>query len=133
VVVGGVLGLAGAVMSNGNNILAGSGILVLIAIIIFPVGFQSDLTSLNAPFGIFSSGTYSTYLSYGFWLALVAAIIMLIATRYPKPIPHAPPPAPQITGTEESADPADPPQSTNPTFFQALESAQLKLTSQSRF
>jgi hypothetical protein len=99
VVIGGVLGLAGSVMSNGKKIVMGGGILALIAIIIFPIGFQTDLMRLNAPFGIFFSGTIygvsvSTYLSYGFWLALVAAIIMLVAMRYPKPTSQAPSPSP---------------------------------------
>ncbi|MGA3192412.1 MAG: hypothetical protein ABSD73_07845 [Candidatus Bathyarchaeia archaeon] len=97
VVLGGVLGLAGSVMSNGKRIVMGGGILALIAIIIFPVGFQMDLMRLNATISIFNSGTVSAYLSYGFWLALVAAIIMLVAMRYPKPTaqaPSAPPPTP---------------------------------------
>jgi hypothetical protein len=97
VVLGGVLGLAGSVMSNGKRIVMGGGMLALIAIIIFPVGFQMDLMRLNATISIFNSGTVSAYLSYGFWLALVAAIIMLVAMRYPKPTaqaPSAPPPTP---------------------------------------
>jgi hypothetical protein len=94
VLLGGLLGLAGSVMSNGKKIVMGGGILALIAIIVFPVGFQTDLMRLGAPFNIFSSGDYSTYLSYGFWLALVAAIIMLVAMRYSKPIAQAPSPSP---------------------------------------
>ncbi|MGB8779823.1 MAG: hypothetical protein WCD81_04150 [Candidatus Bathyarchaeia archaeon] len=108
VVIGGILGLAGSVMSNGKKIVMGGGILALIAIIIFPIGLQTDLMRLNAPFGIFFNGTISsisvsTYLSYGFWLALVAAIIMLVAMRYPKPTAQAPSPPPSqpppTTGT----------------------------------
>lgn len=103
VILGGVLGLAGSVMSNGKRMLMGGGILALIAIIIFPVGFQMDLMRLNVPFGIFggtvSGISVSAYLSYGFWLALVAAIIMLVAMRYPKPTAQAPSPPPPTTGT----------------------------------
>jgi hypothetical protein len=96
VVIGGLLGLAGSVMSNGKKIVLGGGILTLIAIILFPVGLQADLMRLNLPFGVFFSGTVysasvSTYLTYGFWLALVAAIIMLVAMLYQKPTPQAPP------------------------------------------
>lgn len=103
VLLGGLLGLAGSVMSNGKKIVMGGGILALIAIIVFPVGFQMDLMRLNATIGIFNSGTISAYLSYGFWLALVAAIIMLVAMRYPKPTAQAPSPSPSppppTTGT----------------------------------
>jgi hypothetical protein len=98
VLLGGLLGLAGSVMSNGKRIVMGGGILALIAIIVFPVGFQMDLMRLNATINIFNSGTVSAYLSYGFWLALVAAIIMLVAMRYQtKPTaqaPSTPPPTP---------------------------------------
>jgi hypothetical protein len=99
VLEGGVLGLAGSVMSNEKKILMEGGICAVIAIILFPIGLQTDLMRLNAPFGVFFSGTifgvsYSTYLSYGFWLALVAAIIMFVAMLYPKPTPEAPSPPP---------------------------------------
>jgi hypothetical protein len=101
VLLGGLLGLAGSVMSSGKKIVMGGGILALIAIIVFPVGFQMDLMRLNFPIGMFggtiSGVSFSAYLSYGFWLALVAAIIMLVAMRYPKPAaqaPSAPPPTP---------------------------------------
>jgi len=98
-IIGGLLGLAGSVMLDGKKTVMGGGILALIAIIIFPVGLQTDLMRLNVSFGVFFSGTISgvtvsTYLSYGFWLALLAAIIMLVATRYPKPTPKAPSPPP---------------------------------------
>jgi hypothetical protein len=98
-VIGGILGLAGSVMSNGKKTVMGGAILALIAIIIFPIGLQTDLMRLNAPFGVFFSGTisgvgYSTYLSYGFWFALVAAIIMFVAVLYSKPTPEAPSPPP---------------------------------------
>lgn len=115
VIIGGILGLAGSVMSNGKKIVMGGGILALIAIIIFPIGLQTDLMRLNLPFGIFFSGTVgtvyggsisvSTYLSYGFWLTLVAAIIMLVAMRYPKPTAQTPSPPP-------SQPPSQPPSTT---------------------
>jgi len=111
VLIGGIMGLWGSVMSDGKKILMGGGLLAFIAIIIFPIGLQTDLMRLNAPFGIFFNGTISsvnvsTYLTYGFWLALVAAIIMLIAIRYPGPTAQAPSPSvsppptpPPTTGT----------------------------------
>ena len=109
VVIGAILGLWGSIMSDGKKIVIGGGLLTLIAIIIFPIGLQTDLMRLNAPFGVFFSGTifgvsYSTYLSYGFWFALVATIIMFVATLYPKltpeaasPPPSPPPPPPSLT------------------------------------
>jgi len=95
VLLSGLLGLAGSMMPNGKKILLGGGILALMAIIIFPIGFQMDLTRLDAPFGIFSSGTYPTY---GFLLELLAAIIMFLAMLYPQPVENAPSAPPPTTG-----------------------------------
>jgi hypothetical protein len=103
IILGGVVGLAGSTMLNGKKMLIGGGLLALLSIIIFAAGLQMDLSSHNALVGIFSTGTYSTYLSYGFWLALVAAIIMLVAMRYSKPTSQTPSPQPSppppTTGT----------------------------------
>jgi hypothetical protein len=99
VILGGIIGIAGSILPDNKKMLMGGGILALLSIIIFAAGLQTDLSSHNLPFGIFSSGTlfsvsFSTYLSYGFWLTLVAAIIMLIAMRYPKLATQAPAPPP---------------------------------------
>lgn len=110
IIVGGILGIAGSLLTKGRILIFGGGLLALLSIAIFAVGLQSDLSQpLATGFpqaGLFSSGTYtlglgsvdySTYLSYGFWLALAAAIIMLVAMRYPKltaQAPSAPPPTP---------------------------------------
>ena len=93
-VIGGLLGIVGSVTAYGKKLLVGGGALALLSIIIFAAGLQMHLSGLEAPFGLFSSGEgYSTYLSYGFWLALVAAIIMFVATRKkPAPIVPTPPP-----------------------------------------
>jgi hypothetical protein len=104
IILGGVIGLVGTIMPNGKKMLIGGGLLALLSIIIFAAGLQMDLSSHTSTFGIFSSGTiygisFSTYLSYGFWLALVATVIMLVAMRYPKPTPRAPSPPPPTTGT----------------------------------
>jgi hypothetical protein len=120
VILGGITGLAGSIIPNVKKMLIGGGILALLSIIIFAVGLQNDLSSHTSPLGvslnIFSSSSfsiygfsysYSTYLSFGFWLALIAAIIMLVAMRYPKPTPEAPsappsqppPPPPSTPGT----------------------------------
>ncbi|MEM2971205.1 MAG: hypothetical protein QW270_02115 [Candidatus Bathyarchaeia archaeon] len=79
----------------------------MLSIIIFAVGLQSEIskapTIAGGPMvGLFSSGSYnfmglsmdySTYLSFGFWLALVAAIIMLVAPMK-APVETAPAPPP---------------------------------------
>lgn len=113
VVLGGLLGILGSLLSNQRKRLLISGsVLALLSIVIFAIGLQNELS--KAPVvpgfptvGLFSSSSYdylgasmnySTYLSFGFWLALVAAIIMFIASmRKPveaAPQPSPPPPAP---------------------------------------
>jgi len=82
--LGGVLGIVGSVTEYGKKLLIGGGALALIAIIIFAVGLQMQLS--GTPYGLFSSGTiggasFSTYLTFGFWIALVAAIVMFVASR----------------------------------------------------
>lgn len=94
VVLGGVLGIVGgAIPDKGKMVLVVGGILALLSIVIFAVGLQTELS--KAPpvsgfpgVGLFSSGSYnfmgasmnySTYLSFGFWLALVAMILMFVA------------------------------------------------------
>lgn len=102
VILAGILGLAGSIVQNGKKILIGGGLLAVLAIIVFPLGLQMDLSSNNSPIGIFSSTSasgysYSTYLSFGFWLALVSAIIMLVAamrTMKTSPTPLPVPPLP---------------------------------------
>ncbi|MEM3580659.1 MAG: hypothetical protein QXH40_01050 [Candidatus Bathyarchaeia archaeon] len=119
IIVGGVLGILGSIVSGKRAILAIGGIIALLSIIIFAAGLQIELsqgmsipplgtgTPLQLPtLGLFSSGSfsfmgmpinYSTYLSFGFWLALIAAIIMLAAIKRAEkvaPPPQVPAPAP---------------------------------------
>jgi hypothetical protein len=113
VVLSGLLGLAGSVIANGRRIvLSLGGILALFSIIIFAAGLQSQIsngslaTGYPTGAGLFSSGSYgyfgmsmdySSYLSFGFWLALVAAIMMFAALtreRVPKPAEAIIPPQP---------------------------------------
>jgi len=90
-ILSGLLGLIGYFIVSGRKVaLALGGILALFSIIIFSVGLQNDISNgavSNYPTGasLFSSGSYSllgvsinysAYLSFGFWLALVATIIM---------------------------------------------------------
>jgi len=115
----GIAGIVGSVIVGkiGKIILIVAGILALLSIIIFPAGIQSNL-SVGPPvpdagafwkeLGLFSSGSltemgiswdYSSYLSFGFWLALAAAIIAFISSLKH---PVAPPPAPPAPPTPES-------------------------------
>jgi hypothetical protein len=119
VVIGGLLSLAGSVITTRRRmLLALGGTLVLLSIIVFAAGLQNQISSgsLGTGYGyppglgLFSKGSYinyplfwsisySSYLSFGFWLALVAAILMFAAlTRKPsEAIPPPPPPPPLDT------------------------------------
>lgn len=91
VIIGGILGIAGSlwiverVTKFSKKLLLGSGALALLSMVIFAVGLQMLLSTVPG-FGLFSDGSflgnsYSTGLSIGFWLALVAAIITFAASR----------------------------------------------------
>jgi hypothetical protein len=109
VVLGGLLGIVGSVAQKGRMMLLGGGALALLSIIVFVAGLQLDLSrALMSGWpvvGLFGSGTYSpteglamnytAYLSFGFWIALVAGIMMLVASLSKKPVQAAPPPPPQ--------------------------------------
>jgi hypothetical protein len=97
VIVGGIIGMAGCILSDRKKLLTSSGILVLSSLVVFAVGLLSELSQITlvAGFpmvGLFSSGStmwnsywtirYTTYLSYGFWMALLGAVLMLAASRY---------------------------------------------------
>ncbi|MGQ9641750.1 MAG: hypothetical protein ACUVUF_06480 [Candidatus Bathycorpusculaceae bacterium] len=102
IVIAGVAGIVGSVLigEKGKRILLIAGILALLSIIIFAVGLQNELS--KAPpvpgfpsVGLFSSGSftfmeemsmqYSSYLTIGFWLALVAAIMTFVSLlKHPK-------------------------------------------------
>lgn len=111
VIAGGVLGIIGSITVFGKRLLISGGVLILLAMIIFAVCLQNELSSIMMPIpdmeiALFSSGTfmemlnYSSYLTFGFWLALISAILMFIAlTKHPTetappPPPEAPPLAP---------------------------------------
>jgi hypothetical protein len=98
IVIGGVAAIVGSLIigKTGKMILIVAGILSLFSIIIFAAGLQDELSNTlvlsNYPaVGLFSSGSwtylgvimdYSSYLTFGFWLALVAAILVFIS--FPK-------------------------------------------------
>jgi hypothetical protein len=73
------------------------GVLVLSSLAVFAVGLLNELwqTLVVAGFpkvGLFSNGSsmwnpaltinYTTYLSSGFWMALIAAVLMLAASKF---------------------------------------------------
>ena len=120
IVIAGIIGIVGSVLvgKTGKTILMVAGILALLSIIIFAVGLQGELsTAVPAAglpeVGLFSSGSYSllgvsmdysTYLNFGFWLALIAAIIAFISLpKHPvAPLPTPPPAPPTVPPTPES-------------------------------
>jgi hypothetical protein len=112
IIIGGVLGILGSLVQSTRLVLLVGGMLALLSVAIFAVGLQNQLSDLGSSFwgltfsggptvGLFSSGSYSgvdyaTYLSFGFWLALISAILMLAACRK-RPVtigPTAQPPQP---------------------------------------
>jgi len=93
IIVGGTLGVAGSLLTKGRPLILIGGLLVLLSVIIFAVGLQSELSQpLATGFpqtSLFSSGSYGssfgsasymTYLSVGFWIALVSAIMIFVAS-----------------------------------------------------
>jgi hypothetical protein len=89
--------------------LSYGGILALVSIIIFAVGLQVDFLGIpstegSPTFALFGGSTvsesgydisYFAYLSFGFWIALVAAIVMFVASKKkPAAVVAAPPPPP---------------------------------------
>ncbi len=110
VIVGSIVTLVGSIAAKRRSLIAIGGVLALVGVIVFPLGLQLNIASAlggtsSAPsgIGVFSSGSYSgasysSYLTFGFWIALVAAIMMLVATKR-KPavtIPLPPPPPPAV-------------------------------------
>lgn len=97
IVIGAVLAILGSLVESTRLILLVGAVLTLLSVVIFAVGLQNQLSNLGSSFwgltlpggpavGLFSSGSYSgvdytTYLSFGFWLALIGAILMLVACR----------------------------------------------------
>jgi len=84
-IIGGILGIVGSVIvgKRGKLILLGAGALSILSLIIFVAGFVSHEDW--SQYTIFGSGTlfgvdYTSYLSFGFWLALVAAILAFVST-----------------------------------------------------
>ncbi|NIV93853.1 hypothetical protein GWN42_13925 [candidate division KSB1 bacterium] len=110
IVIAGIAGIVGSLIvgKRGKMTLTVAGILALLSILVFVAGLQGELS--KAPpvsgypeVGLFSSGSwsfmgasmsYSSYLTFGFWLALIAAIIAFISLSKHPTVPEAPSPTP---------------------------------------
>jgi hypothetical protein len=92
-ILGGMLGIAGSLFAKGRGLIIIGGLLALSSIVIFVVGLQNELSQPSVSglrayalgTSLFSSGSYDgvsyvTYLSYGFWIALVSAILLFVAS-----------------------------------------------------
>jgi len=112
VLISGMIGIIASVKTGKAKLLAISGMLALLSIIIFAVGLQCELANLASvkdfpSIGLFDSGSYdheglsviySASLSFGFWLALAAVIVIFLASmKKPAPVVTVPLPAsPQV-------------------------------------
>ena len=112
IVIAGIAAIVGSLIigKTGKMILIVAGILGVLSIIIFAAGLQGELSQAPPVSGypsvdLFSSGSwnfsgmrldYSCYLTFGFWLALVAAILAFISLlKHPAaPLPASPPTLP---------------------------------------
>jgi len=105
VIVGGLLGLIGgfSIGKKGKTLLTLAGILLLLSPIIFAVGVVASGLPLFGSMGADQYGA-SVYVSFGFFLAFIAAILMFISLRkHPMeaeavpfaPVAPTPPPPPQ--------------------------------------
>ena len=113
IVIAGIAAIVGSLIigKTGKMILIVAGILGVLSIIIFAAGLQGELSKAPPVSGypsvdLFSSGSssgfsgmriyYSSYLTFGFWLALVATILAFISPlKHPAaPLPASPPTIP---------------------------------------
>jgi len=85
VALAGILAIVGSIIiGKGNRILLIGGVIGLLSIVVFAVGLQIELSNAGSGLDLFKTasgtwGTLATYLSFGFWGALVAAVTMLVA------------------------------------------------------
>lgn len=86
----GILGIIGGVRRN-SDILFGAAACAIASIAIFTIGLLKELPEMSfmneSPKALFYFGTYGnspfsflSYLSFGFWLALAACIMLLVAS-----------------------------------------------------
>ena len=119
IIIGGFISIVGSIRERTRGPIAAGGLMMLFSIIIFAIGLQNELStqplSLWPARSLFSSGNwniyfpFSAYLTYGFWLALAAAIITLLSLLW-KPETITPPesipqPSPTVSQSESNAPP----------------------------
>jgi hypothetical protein len=112
--LGAILAIVFSGIPRARPILALSGTLALLSVIVFATGLQNDLSTTRDVsgfgLGLFSSGmyfsiSYTTCISVGFWLTLAGAIIMLVSplskpkTTAPTAVTPPPPPTQQEPST----------------------------------
>jgi hypothetical protein len=79
---------------NGRMMLLGGGVMALLSLVVFAAGLQASFSGgevgILRGIGLFSSGSiggsvkFSSYLTFGFWLATAAMFFMMLGwTRYP--------------------------------------------------
>ena len=97
VALAGILAIVGSVIiGKGNRILLIGGVIGLLSIVVFAIGLQIELSTAGSGLDLFKTasgtwGTLVTYLSFGFWGALVAAVTMLVAAMRGGAMATAPP------------------------------------------
>jgi hypothetical protein len=116
VLAGSVLSLAWSVIKAKRRVfLSLGGVLVLAGVALFPVALQLNISNAlgvlgagaTSGLGVFSSGSfyqgffsanYVTYLTFGFWIALAAVILMFLAAS--RKLPDEKPAAVTAIGTQ---------------------------------
>jgi len=97
VALAGILAIVGSmIIGKGNRILLIGGVIGLLSIVVFAIGLQIELSTAGSGLDLFKTasgtwGTLATYLSFGFWGALVAAVTMLVAAMRGGAMATAPP------------------------------------------
>jgi hypothetical protein len=92
-----ILAIVGSmIIGKGRRILLIGGVIGLLSIVVFAVGLQIELSDAGSGLDLFKTasgtwGTLTTYLSFGFWGALVAAVTMLLAAMRGGAMASAPP------------------------------------------
>jgi len=130
IIIAGIAAIGGSLTigKEGKYLLIVAAIVALLSIIIFAVGLQNELSkgvepgypqlrliSRESSFSTYVPEVgsvvefhYSTYLTFGFWLALAAALIALLASdKHPMAPPPSPPPP--AVSPESAQAPTTPP------------------------
>jgi len=97
VALAGILAMVGSmIVGKGNRILLIGGVIGILSMVVFTVGLQIELSNAGSGLDLFKTasgtwGTLATYLSFGFWGTLAAAVTMLVAAMRGGAMATAPP------------------------------------------